>query len=586
MNPLVEYLPWVQAFGWSLVHFVWQGLLIGILFAAARALVPNDGSATRYALGLGALALLATCPLLTLWVLWPHSETIAAAQPLGDGLVTVTALSTGVIEPGSALGDALPALVLGWLAGVLLMIGRAAYQWRALDRIATRLAHQCDEIDAMLMRVSARLGEVPGVRVLVSAFIETPTLIGWFKPVILLPAAVVARFPREQLELILAHELGHLRRYDQLVNLAQAIVETLLFYHPVVHWISREVRHEREICCDNLVLQLTRSEPREYARTLAALEDVRQLTPQLAVAASGGMLLDRVRRIVGAPARTKTDKHAIVGSWLAATAATIAIVATLMAARTEVDESLTQIDQPEAPTALASISVAQDLALAAPQIAVRFAELSLPERVPAAVDTARSVVAGPAPTVSVASVSELPAPTIVLPPPEVADIDAQITADADVPTPPTAPVASSTALASPALPTLLRMVEPTYPNEETAVDVRVGFEFSVDDSGKVRGVNLVSGEADSEFANAARRALRQWRFDPDSRQLAGNAKYRQEFAFLGGVVADEAIDHSDCVQRTGSHVCRPLKTSSSRMATEDEYSTSAHVVVLSGRGSH
>src|SRR5690606_26152501 len=116
----------------------------------------------------------------------------------------------------------------------------------------------------------------------------------------------------------------------------------------------------------------TRSEPREYARTLAALEDVRQLTPQLAVAASGGMLLDRVRRIVGAPARTKTDKHAIVGSWLAATAATIAIVATLMAARTEVDESLTQIDQPEAPTALASIPVAQDLALAAPQIAVRF----------------------------------------------------------------------------------------------------------------------------------------------------------------------------------------------------------------------
>ena len=189
------------------------------------------------------------------------------------------------------------------MVGVSFMIWRAVHQWRSLERIATRLAYRRAEIEEILLRVAKRFGGMPGARVLVSGFIDTPTLIGWFKPVILLPAAVVAGFPREQLELILAHELGHLRRYDHLVNLGQAVIETLLFYHPVVHWISREVRHEREVCCDNLVLRLTDSEPREYARTLAALEEVRQLAPQLSVAASGGMLLDRVRRIVSSKHR-------------------------------------------------------------------------------------------------------------------------------------------------------------------------------------------------------------------------------------------------------------------------------------------
>ena len=584
MNPLAEFLPWVQAFGWSLVHFIWQGLLVGALFATVRALVRNENSSGRYAIGLAALALLAICPLLTLWVLWPHVE--IATPVAGSGAIalqTVTATSDGLIEPGSALGDLLPALVLGWLAGVVLMVGRAVHQWRALERIATRLAHQRDEIDAMLMRVAARLGDVPGVRVLVSAFIDTPTLIGWFKPVILLPAAVVARFPREQLELILAHELGHLRRYDHLVNLGQVVVETLLFYHPVVHWISREVRHEREICCDNLVLELTHSEPREYARTLAALEDVRQLTPQLAVAASGGMLLDRVRRIVGARPKAHADRHAVAGTWFAAVAATIAIVATLVASQTEVDESLSQIDQPQPPLARVDLGVAHELAIQDPAVAIRFADLSLPEPAETA---APAMAAAP----RVASVQERPlaavaAPPVVLPLPEPAGIADMAPELAAVVAPQTSEPAA-TPLHSPLLPTVMRMVSPSFPDSvRGAAHVKVGFEFSIDDSGKVRGISVVSGDEDSDFADAARRALRQWRFDPDSRVVASSERYRQEFEFVGEALPEDE-DDSACIPRTGSHVCRPLRTSNSIVASDESSRTAAHVVVLGGRGSH
>ncbi|MBN8482284.1 MAG: M56 family metallopeptidase, partial [Xanthomonadales bacterium] len=306
---------WVDLLGWSLVHLLWQGALVGVAFAAMRALVPREQAGQRYAIGLGALGVLAAAPVVTFCSLASSVETISLiAPPAVAGASTAVAAESvaGSIESGVSV---LPWLVAAWLCGVALMAARAFGQWRGLERIATQLAWRQADLDDMLARVAERFGGIARVRVLVSRHIDTPTLIGWMRPAILLPAAVALGFPRHQVELILAHELGHLRRYDHLVNLAQAVVETLLFYHPVVHWISREVRHEREVCCDQFVLRLTRGEPREYARTLAALEDLRQLPPQLALAASGGFLLDRVRRIL-APAQAPARAGGTRARWL------------------------------------------------------------------------------------------------------------------------------------------------------------------------------------------------------------------------------------------------------------------------------
>jgi hypothetical protein len=105
-----------------------------------------------------------------------------------------------------------------------------------------------------------------------------------------------------QLDAILAHELAHVRRHDYLVNLLQAAVETLLFYHPAVWWLSNEVRRERESCCDDLAVELC-GDRLAYARALAELEGLRLSPPRLALAADGGALMERVRRLVGAPVR-------------------------------------------------------------------------------------------------------------------------------------------------------------------------------------------------------------------------------------------------------------------------------------------
>ena len=127
-----------------------------------------------------------------------------------------------------------------------------------------------------------------------------PTVIGWLKPVVLLPASALAGLAPNQIEAILAHELAHIRRHDYLVNLCRRVVETLLFYHPAVWWLSRRIRAERENCCDDLAVSLC-GDPVAYAAALAELEGLRSTTGDLVLAATGGSLLQRVRRLLGAP---------------------------------------------------------------------------------------------------------------------------------------------------------------------------------------------------------------------------------------------------------------------------------------------
>ena len=132
--------------------------------------------------------------------------------------------------------------------------------------------------------------------------ISVPVVLGHVKPVIVLPAAALSGLSPAQLDAILAHELAHVRRHDYLVNLAQAVIETLLFYHPAVWWVSRQVRETREHCCDDLAVTVCRSR-REYVHALLDLEQLRDSTPALALGATDGSLLARGRRLLAPPQR-------------------------------------------------------------------------------------------------------------------------------------------------------------------------------------------------------------------------------------------------------------------------------------------
>ena len=160
------------------------------------------------------------------------------------------------------------------------------------------------------------------VRVVESALVESPMVLGWLRPVVVLPLAALSQLTPSQVEAILAHELAHVGRHDFLVNVLQTLVETLLFYHPAVWWMSRVVREEREHCCDDVAVAAC-GDVAGYASALVDLEAAR--SHRLALSVRGGTLSRRVRRLLGTPS---VDEMRPAGTLLTATAG-LALVATL-----------------------------------------------------------------------------------------------------------------------------------------------------------------------------------------------------------------------------------------------------------------
>src|SRR5690349_13234356 len=134
------------------------------------------------------------------------------------------------------------------------------------------------------------------VRLLATDRVDSPSVIGWLRPVILAPVGMLSGLAPQQVEALLAHELAHVRRHDYLVNVLQGIAESLLFYHPAVWWISNQIRTEREHCCDDLAVEAS-GDVLVYARALAALESMRPAHFKTVLSANDGSLLRRIRRL-------------------------------------------------------------------------------------------------------------------------------------------------------------------------------------------------------------------------------------------------------------------------------------------------
>jgi beta-lactamase regulating signal transducer with metallopeptidase domain len=302
MNLAFATGPFAQAIGWTLLHLLWQGALVAGLLAAALPLLAGRSANLRYALSCAALVLIVALGVAT----GVRSYAPVTHAPLAPTLssASVTPAKTSVVAPDPRLefarvaGRMLPALVTLWILGVALCSLRLLREWLGARRLVARGV----PAPAAFQDVARRLGDALGVRTIVrlleSSAVTVPSVIGFVRPAILLPASSLTGLTPAQLEMILAHELAHIRRHDFLVNLLQAVVETLLFYHPAVWWISRRVRAERENCCDDLAVAVC-GNPLQYARALTRLEELRAEGLALAMSADGGSLLERVRRIAG-----------------------------------------------------------------------------------------------------------------------------------------------------------------------------------------------------------------------------------------------------------------------------------------------
>ncbi|HEV3299321.1 MAG TPA: M56 family metallopeptidase [Planctomycetaceae bacterium] len=343
----------VEALGWTLLHFVWQGAVVALALSVFLFLARKASPQVRYLAGCGAICLMCIAAISTFVWYFGAARVGTAASPAvapADSATLSAVSSSGVLPPArtttadlrtnaretteaptvahsarveepptasqvpvvsveflKSLPEAaarwrqrlepwLPGVVALWALGVAFLSLRLLVGWRAVRRLRATAQEIPEELwNSRFSRLKGRLGVSYPVRLACSASAGVPMVIGWLKPAVILPAGLITGLSGEQLEAILAHELIHIRRHDYLVNLLQNVVETIFFYHPAVAWVSGRIRVEREHCCDDAAL-VACGGVLDYARALAALAELRR-RPALGVAATGGSLVERIRRL-------------------------------------------------------------------------------------------------------------------------------------------------------------------------------------------------------------------------------------------------------------------------------------------------
>ena len=301
----------MRTLGWALVHFVWQGLALAALASVAMAMCRR--SAARYALGVGTLVLMLAAPIATLTTLWNARADTNRSWVSSVSLSTLPSTITRyaprrlshsagqppITEPRPLpSNDALLWFVEAWFAGVVLLSLRTAGGFLLVVRMRRKDVKPLSvRVRKLCLTVQERLHLQRAIRYCESRMLDAPAVIGWLRPAVLLPVTALTGLSDEQLQAVIAHELAHIRRLDNIVNLFQIVVETLLFYHPAVWWLSKRIRAERENCCDDAAISVC-GDATEYARALAHMAQLRP-APALAMAANRGPLVARVARLLG-----------------------------------------------------------------------------------------------------------------------------------------------------------------------------------------------------------------------------------------------------------------------------------------------
>ena len=298
MSDVLDTSSVVRALGLALVYFVWQGAVIWTIVAVALRLTRR--ASTRYVVASLGLFALAAAPVIT--AVRHYAVGTPLSMPGASALGNQAAVRTP--ETAASVARLLPpdvwltAVVAVWSLGVAFLAVRLAVSWRAVRRLRQSAGVPTPVWEARAREVATRLGIRRSIAVVESLWVDVPAVVGWLKPLIIVPTSSMAGLSPAMVDAILTHELAHVRRHDYLVNALQHVTETLLFYHPAVWWTSNRMRVERELCCDEAALTSC-GDPVGYARALVTLEELRTSRRAFAVAATDGDLLSRIRNILG-----------------------------------------------------------------------------------------------------------------------------------------------------------------------------------------------------------------------------------------------------------------------------------------------
>lgn len=339
----------VENLGWTLLHSLWQIALVAVVLFLFLRVLNSVSANVRYFLAVFTLAFAVVLPVVTFINLEINSTSASfqkkslSAKNAGrieenfrraedsDYLTKtesqpVTAKNESVFASLESLQSyfnenfsaVLPFIVGLWLCGVAFFAFRLAGGVFQLHLYKTReISAPDDDWQSKFSVLCEKLKIRRNVKLLRSNLVETPIVVGFIKPLILVPASVFLQVSPRELETIIAHELVHIRRFDCLVNFAQSALEVLFFYHPCVWWISSVIRNEREFAVDESVIKSFGATRLIYANALANLEQLRhaanKTAPSVLVAANGGNLMQRISKIL----QKNTEKKRSASAWSA-----------------------------------------------------------------------------------------------------------------------------------------------------------------------------------------------------------------------------------------------------------------------------
>jgi beta-lactamase regulating signal transducer with metallopeptidase domain len=297
-----------EMIGLTMLHSLWQITLLWIVLVAVLRLCPKASSAVRYTFAISILMLSVLTTAATAvyeWQLHATSDEIAVlsngtTQTMHAAYITVKqTLLSGIVD---TLNTAVPLLAWLWCAGLVVMgtrFGGSFFYLRTL-RAQKNIAAISPFWEQELKRLSSALGVRREVAIATSARVSSPLTLGSISPIILLPTGLLSGMSTTQIEAILVHELYHIKRCDYMINICQALVEVLLFYHPAIWHINNIIREEREHCCDDKTVAFS-GDAIAYARALTQIQAINALTkPTLATHATGpnaGNFTNRIKRL-------------------------------------------------------------------------------------------------------------------------------------------------------------------------------------------------------------------------------------------------------------------------------------------------
>jgi TonB family protein len=293
-----------NAIGWTLIHFLWQGSLLFLCYCFITRLLLKNKINFQYWIGIAFISLSLIIPLRELIFQLGINSSNSVEHQFAASFTEIK--SNGILNPIDILllliHKLLPYIVITWVVVVLLISTHLIKSWHSLVKLSKIATLKLpDELLVRFNKATKTLKLKFKPVVTISKKIDIPATFGYFKPIILLPVSLINKLPQDQMEAIILHELCHIKRADFLHNILQLLVETLFFYHPLVKWISRDVRKVREQCCDELVLKL-KTDPLVYAKALTNIATIynsnihnKKERLNLQIAANDGELFNRIK---------------------------------------------------------------------------------------------------------------------------------------------------------------------------------------------------------------------------------------------------------------------------------------------------